>query len=66
MAVDVAPYIKGKGIVWDKEQGYHFAGFVLGIASILNIKIRCGADWDSDKDIHDQTFDDLCHFELLF
>lgn len=65
MAVDVAPYIKGKGIVWNKEQCYYFAGYVLGIARILDIKIRWGGDWSMDNDIHDQSFNDLVHFELI-
>lgn len=64
-AVDAAPYIAGKGIVWDKEQCYHFAGFVQGCAAMMGIRIRWGGDWDMDKDIHDQSFDDLVHFELL-
>ena len=65
LAVDAAPYIKGKGIVWDKAQCYHFAGFVLGVATAMGINIRCGADWDGDKDVNDQKFKDLVHFELL-
>lgn len=44
---------------------YFFAGCVLAVAYQLNIKIRWGGDWDSDKDFSDQTFDDLMHFELV-
>ena len=62
LAVDVAPY----PINWkDTERFYHFAGFVKGVAEMLGIKIRCGCDWDGDTDLHDQTFMDLPHFELL-
>lgn len=64
LAVDVTPYIKGKGIVWDKEQCYVFAGYVMGIAGMLHVSIRSGIDWDMDTDIHDQSFLDLCHYEL--
>ena len=70
LAVDAAPYEK-YGIDWTREQGYFFAGFVLGIAKILkkhgviDSKIRLGADWDSDHDINDQTFLDIPHFEIL-
>ena len=63
-AVDVAPYIKGKGIVWDKNQCYFFAGYVIHAATILHIPIRWGGDWDGDSDVNDQTFNDLVHFEL--
>ena len=61
-AVDVAPY----PIDWDdRDRFYHFAGYVLGVADILGIEIRWGGDWDSDKELHDQTFYDLPHFELV-
>jgi len=61
-AVDAAPY----PIDWkDKDRFYHFAGFVLGVAKILGIEIRWGGDWDGDTDLHDQTFYDLVHFELI-
>ena len=61
IAVDAVPY----PINWqDKERFYYFAGFVKGIASKLNIKIRWGGDWDNDTDLNDQTFFDLGHFEL--
>ena len=44
---------------------YFFGGFVLGLAVSLGIKIRWGGDWDSDREILDQNFDDLPHFERL-
>lgn len=60
-AVDVVPY----PIDWnDKERFYFFAGFVKGIATLMGIDIRWGGDWDSDTEVHDQTFFDLPHFEL--
>lgn len=62
MAVDVAPYpIKWK----DEERFYAFAGFVIGVAWMMGIRIRWGGDWDSDRDFGDQTFNDLVHFELV-
>lgn len=72
MAVDVAPY----PLNWsDKPKNiaryYLFAGYVLGIAEQLKAQgkmtysIRWGGDWDGDKDLSDQTFDDLVHFELI-
>lgn len=63
-AVDAAPYVAGRGIVWDKEQLYFFAAFVWATAIQMGIKIRLGADWDGDGDIADQTFFDRPHFEL--
>lgn len=70
-AVDVAPY----PVVWPKAgtPGYHkdlgrfyyFGGFVLGIAEAMRIPLRWGGDWDSDRDVKDQSFDDLVHFELM-
>lgn len=61
MAIDVTPY----PIDWDDyDRHYLFAGYVLGAASRLGIKVRWGGDWDGDKDLKDQKFNDLVHFEL--
>lgn len=61
-AVDVAPY----PIDWnDTDRFYYFAGFVVGIAASKGIKLRFGGDWDGDRDLKDQTFNDLPHFELV-
>jgi len=60
-AVDVVPY----PIDWNnRERFIFFAGIVKGIASQLNINIRWGGDWDSNNDLHDQTWMDLPHYEL--
>lgn len=64
-AIDLAPYLKGKGVVYDYHQCYHFAGFVMATAQMLGIKIRWGGDWDGDLDVNDQTFLDLVHFERV-
>jgi peptidoglycan LD-endopeptidase CwlK len=61
LAIDVAPY----PINWqDIPRFYYFAGFVMGIAKMMGIQVRWGGDWDSDKEVQDQTFNDLVHFEL--
>ena len=60
-AVDAAPWPVRW---WDTKKFYHFAGFVLGMASQMGIDLRWGGDWDSDKDLNDQDFNDLVHFEL--
>lgn len=68
LAVDLAPYNKDRDphIDWnDAIQWYHFAGYVKGVADSMKTPVRCGADWDSDNDLRDQTFMDLGHFELL-
>lgn len=67
-AVDVYPFpIEMK----NTSRFYWFGGFVMGIAEMLYLqgkithKIRYGGDWDGDKDINDQTFNDLVHFEII-
>jgi hypothetical protein len=64
MAADVVPFIDGK-MCWEPRQCYHFAGYVQATADRLGIKIRLGADWDSDNNVNDQTFRDIIHFELV-
>ena len=62
MAIDVVPC----PIDWnDFNRFYHFMGYVTGVADQLNIKIRCGGDWDMDNSFKDQSFHDLPHFELI-
>ncbi len=68
MAVDVAPYpLEWKNI----PRFYWFAGYVMGIAQKLKDEgkithaIRYGGDWDSDKNVDNETFKDLVHFELV-
>tara|TARA_R100000808_G_scaffold20547_2_gene44399 strand:- start:1533 stop:1925 length:393 start_codon:yes stop_codon:yes gene_type:complete len=61
LAVDVAPY----PIDWSDRDRFHlFAGYVLGIASQMGLKIRWGGDWDMDTQTKDNRFDDLVHFEV--
>lgn len=61
-AVDVAPF----PLDWsDNLRFYHFAGFVMGTAYGLGIKVRWGGDWDSDLEFRDEKFMDLPHWELV-
>ena len=61
-AVDVAPF----PVDWrDTERFYYFGGYVLGMARQLGIRIRWGGDWDGDRDLKDQSFNDCVHFELV-
>ena len=60
-AVDVTPY----PVDWDdRESQTLFAGFVLGIARSMGIKLRWGGDWDMDFEVQDNRFDDFPHFEI--
>lgn len=68
MAVDICPW----PIDWENVSSFKFlAGHILGIAHMMlkdktiTHKFRWGGDWDSDKDMDDQKFNDLPHFELL-
>ena len=61
VAVDVVPY----PIDWqDRERMTYFAGFVMGIASGMGLKIRWGGDWNMNTELKDNNFDDLPHFEI--
>ncbi len=62
LAVDAVPY----PVDWeDRERFYYFAGFVVAVAATLGITVRWGGDWDRDTQVHDQSFFDLPHFELV-
>ena len=61
MAVDVVPY----PIDWNDRERFHlFAGFVIGVARGMGIKLRWGGDWNMNWFVSDNNFDDLPHFEL--
>ena len=60
-AVYVVPY----PIDWhDRERFHLFAGFVIGIAQSMGIKLRWGGDWNMNFEVDDNNFDDFPHFEL--
>ena len=60
-AVDVAPY----PIDWDNLERFTlFAGYVLGVAESMGIRLIWGNDWDGDFDTKDTGFRDYPHFEL--
>lgn len=40
-------------------------GVVLAVAHMLGYTVRLGMDWDSDRDLFDNDFDDLGHVELV-
>jgi len=49
----------------DLNQWYHFAGYGLRTAEDLGIQMRWGGDWDRDKYVGDNGFDDLAHWEIV-
>jgi hypothetical protein len=60
-AIDVVPY----PIDWNnRERFILFAGFILGIAQAMGIKLISGIDWDRDFYIKDHSFFDAPHFQL--
>jgi peptidoglycan L-alanyl-D-glutamate endopeptidase CwlK len=69
-AVDACPYPliwpdpKNLSYVKDLARWYYFGGYVLGVARCMNIRVRWGGDWNGNRDIKDQSFDDLGHFEI--
>lgn len=73
-AVDIAPWINGK-ISWDEKSCAYLAGIIEMCAhkvcennkrnGLPIFKLRWGGDWDGDRDLTDQTFDDLVHFEII-
>ncbi|MBK8807752.1 MAG: hypothetical protein IPO21_14355 [Bacteroidales bacterium] len=64
-AFDFIPFVNGKPCM-DKHYYFMIIAVMFIAADMLNIKIRSGANWDSDNEfITDQTFQDLPHIELL-
>jgi hypothetical protein len=66
LAVDVMPYpVDWSGSKESIERVTLFAGFVLGVASQLGIKIKWGHDWNSDTVPDSKGFVDRPHYELI-
>jgi len=62
VAVDIAPY----PIDWDDRNRFCIlAGYVMGVAAAMGVKICWGGDWDRDYSEADERFRDLPHFELM-
>lgn len=63
-AVDIVAYVDGK-YTYDTRYYYMLAHHIMATAKRLGYNnMRWGGDWDKDFDLDDQTFNDLCHFEL--
>ena len=64
-AVDVVPFVNG-GIDWNDAEAFTLlAGIIKGIAFMMNIKIRIGADWDGDMNVKEHSFKDRPHIEMI-
>tara|TARA_Y100000310_G_scaffold345458_1_gene465208 strand:+ start:364 stop:786 length:423 start_codon:yes stop_codon:yes gene_type:complete len=66
-AMDLLPcpaHIHGVNIWQDRDRFVLFAGFIIGIAGSLGIKLTWGGDWNNDRSMLDTNFCDLPHFEL--
>ena len=62
-AVDLYAYVDG-AVSW-KPRYYDYINDAMQEAALeLGIRIRWGGDWDGDGDKTDQSFNDLCHWEL--
>jgi hypothetical protein len=60
-AMDVAPY----PINWNDTEAFTLlAGVFFGVAAVLGIKLRLGADWDGDFNTLEHSFKDRPHIEL--
>lgn len=60
-AVDAMP----DTVDWkDREKALYFAGFILGIANMMSVKVRHGGDWNKNRQVSDESFFDVAHFEL--
>lgn len=64
-ALDLTPYPVDMKSDMGIKRHYYMAGMLRGIAHMMDIKIRSGADWDNDGKITDQTFMDLVHIEKI-
>lgn len=67
-AVDIAPWPQ---VYKSDPQFYHLAGYVMARAEWLYdegqmiYRVRWGGDWNMNRDVTDNDFNDLGHFELV-
>lgn len=60
-AIDCLPF----PINWQDSKGHlFFAGFVIGVAETMKIKLRWGGDFNEDRNFSNDSFVDRPHFEL--
>jgi peptidoglycan L-alanyl-D-glutamate endopeptidase CwlK len=67
LAIDILPYppkVNGVNIWKDKQRFCVLAGLMFATASLEDVTLRWGGDWDSDGNNADSNFHDLPHFEI--
>lgn len=73
LAVDVAPWINGRSCFRKKECSYLAGMFEMAshqlnkeraLRQVSSFKLRWGGDWDGDRDLLDQSLNDLVHLEI--
>jgi len=47
-----------------RDEQYYLLGLYVGVAHEMRLKLRTGADWDTDGEVSDNGWDDLFHVEL--
>lgn len=68
LAVDIMPVVPTGVDVWSAAAlvyWYSVAHVVLATAAFCGTRVRWGGDWDGDRDLTEERFRDLGHFELL-
>lgn len=70
-AIDLIIYVSGIGYIDEKTSKRKYASYYAFLAGLLcaycarkGYNFRWGGDWDNDKNLDDQSFDDLMHFEI--
>ena len=48
-----------------REEQLYLLGLYKGVATVMGIELRTGADWDRDGQIFDNGFDDFFHVEIV-
>lgn len=61
MAVDISPEPYDAK---DRERITFLAGYVMSVADTMGVSLRWGGDWNGDKKLKDNNFDDLFHFQI--
>ena len=64
-AIDVQTYPRPVRESDLKEEQYYLLGLYVGVAHEMRLKLRTGADWDTDGEVTDNGWSDLFHVELI-
>lgn len=64
-ALDVQTYPRPAKKQDLREEQLYLLGLYVGFAAQQGVKLRTGADWDTDGEVSDNGWDDLFHVEIL-